>query len=335
MSEVRKAVITAAGRGTRQYPASTTVHKEMFPLVDRDGLTKPTIQIIAEEALDSGIDQIAIVVSPGDESSYQNHFSAISEELLPAFRGKEWALQQSQRVAYLQDIITYIPQPSPEGYGHAVWCARDWVGHEPFLLLLGDHVYISHTDKRCARQLIDVYEQFHRTTIALRETPENRLHLFGTVAGQPIEPRHAVYRITHIKEKPDIRYAREHLRVPGLAEGMYLCFFGMYILTPRVFDCIEYHIKNDIRERGEIQLTNALEMLRQQEGTYGTETLGERYDMGIPFGYVETQVALALYGINRTEILQSLRRIIKQSSGEDVIGLIDTALASRASTGEE
>jgi UTP--glucose-1-phosphate uridylyltransferase len=307
----------------------------MFPLVDRDGLTKPTIQIIAEEALESGIEEIAIVVSPGDEDSYRRHFSAISEELLPAFSGKEWALQQSQRIAYLQDIITFIPQPSPEGYGHAVWCAKDWVGDEPFLLLLGDHVYVSHTDKRCARQLIDVYEQFHRSTFALKETPENRLHLFGTVAGQPIGPRHPVYRITQIKEKPDIRYARQHLRVPGLADGMYLCFFGMYVLTSRVFDCIEYHITNNIRERGEIQLTNALDRLREQEGTYGAETLGERYDMGIPFGYVETQVALALYGINRTEILQSLRRIIQQSSGEDVVGLIDAALAREAPAGQE
>ena len=326
MSSVRKAVITAAGMGTRQYPASTTVQKEMFPLVDRDGLTKPTIQIIAEEALESGIEEIAIIVSPGDEAAYRQHFSAISEDLLPSFEGKDWALLQSQRIAYLQEIITFIPQPSPEGYGHAVWCAKDWVGDEPFLLLLGDHVYVSHTDKRCARQLIDVYEQFHRSTFALKETHESMLHLFGTVAGQPLGRRHPVYRITDIKEKPDIRFAREQLRIPGLDDAMYLCFFGMYVLTPQTFECIQYHIDNNIRERGEIQLTNALDMLRVHEGVYGAETLGERYDMGIPFGYVETQIALAMYGVNRTEILQSLRRIIRESSGIDVINMIEAAL---------
>ena len=159
--KVRKAVITAAGRGTRQYPASSTVQKEMFPLVDVDGLTKPTIQIIAEEALDAGIEELCIVTAPGDEEMYRRHFRGLSEDLLPAFEGKEWALQESERLARIEQALHFTTQPSPEGYGHAVYCAGDWVGDEPFLLLLGDHVYISSDPqgRRCARQVVDVFER--------------------------------------------------------------------------------------------------------------------------------------------------------------------------------
>jgi len=318
MAKVRKAVITAAGKGTRLYPASTTVQKEMFPLVDRDGLTKPTIQIIAEEALESGIEEIGIVIQPGDEANYRRHFSGISGDLLPSFKGKEWAITESKLIKRLQEVIAYIPQEKQEGYGHAVYCAKDWVGDEPFLLLLGDHLYISHTGKRCARQLIDIYEGYGKSVVALKRTPENKLHLFGTVNGTRVQDSPPVYNLTQIKEKPEIDYARGHLRIPSLPEGTYLCFFGMYVLAPAIFDCLGHHIVNNIRERGEIQLTGAQELLMQREGSYGCELMGDRYDMGVPFGYVETQIALALNGVNSEEILASLKGILK---GSGVAGL--------------
>src|SRR6266851_2529908 len=119
--KVSKAVITAAGRGTRQYPATSVVQKEMLPLVDRDGLTKPLIQIIAEEALDAGISEVCIVVSPGDEESFRQYFRALRKDLLPAFAGKEWALKESEKLARIEKALTFVIQPTPEGYGHAVY----------------------------------------------------------------------------------------------------------------------------------------------------------------------------------------------------------------------
>jgi len=314
MKRVRKAVITAAGRGTRQYPASSTVQKEMFPLVDRDGLTKPTIQIIAEEALDSAIEELCIVAAPGDEEQYRQHFRGLSSQLLPAYKGKEWALRESERLADIERRLTYVIQETQEGYGHAVYCARDFVGDEPFLLLLGDHVYISGNAERCSQQVLRVFEREGATVSAVKRTPEEMLHLFGTVRGEPLpDPSGRLYEVTAIKEKPTPEYAEEHLRTPGLRRGEYLCFFGMQVFTPAIFDCLEYHIRHDIRERGEIQLTSSQEMLRQRERYLAYEAVGDRYDMGVPYGYVETQIALALHSPARDAMLASIVKLIARS----------------------
>ena len=141
--QISKAVITAAGRGARQYPASDTVQKAMLPLVDRDGLTKPVLQIIAEEALESGIEEICVVTAPGDEAVYRSHFRNYAANLRSTYKGADWAEEQARRFVDLEQRLRFTVQPEAEGYGHAVWCARSFVGKEPFLLLLGDHLYIS------------------------------------------------------------------------------------------------------------------------------------------------------------------------------------------------
>src|SRR5580704_995811 len=160
MAKVRKAVITAAGRGSRQYPASTAVQKEMFPLVDRDGLAKPVIQIIGEEAIDSGIEEICIITQPGEEKQYRDYFRRMSDDEAKRFRGKDWAILESEKLGAFGERLHFAEQHTPEGFGHAVYQAREFVGNEPFLLLLGDHVYISDTKDRCARQLIKIFEQY-------------------------------------------------------------------------------------------------------------------------------------------------------------------------------
>ena len=315
---VRKAVITAAGRGTRQYPASTTVQKEMFPLVDRDGLTKPVVQIIAEEALESGIEELCIVTAPGDEEQYRRHFRGLSEDLLPAFGSRSWAIAESARLADIERRTTYVTQPTPEGYGHAVYCAREFVGNEPFLLLLGDHIYVSGKAGRCSKQVMDVFEQAGTTVSAVKRTPEESLHLFGTVRGESrAELGPGVYSVTAISEKPAIEYAETHLRTPGLRRGEYLCFFGMQVFTPTLFDCLGYNISHDVRERGEFQLTTAQEMLRRREPYLAFEADGDRYDMGVPFGYVETQIALALHSPARDAMLASIVTLIARSGARD------------------
>src|SRR5271155_3688393 len=202
MPKVRKAVITAAGRGTRQYPASSAVQKEMFPIVDRDGLTKPIIQIIGEEALDSGIEEICLITQPGEEHLYRDYFKRLDDSMLKSFRGKEWALRESEKLGAFGERLHFAEQHSPEGFGHAVYQARDFVGSDPFLLLLGDHIYISDIKDRCARQLIRVYEQYMLDACtSVQPTLERQLHLFGVIKGEPIEPEKGIYKATLIVEK--------------------------------------------------------------------------------------------------------------------------------------
>jgi UTP--glucose-1-phosphate uridylyltransferase len=312
MAKVRKAVITAAGRGTRQYPASTAVQKEMFPLVDRDGLTKPVIQIIGEEAIDSGIEQICIITQPGEEKLYRDYFQRMDNDTVKAFRGKDWAILESEKLGAFGERLSFAEQHTPEGFGHAVYQARKFVGDEPFLLLLGDHVYISDIKDRCARQLIRVFEQYLLDAVTgVQPTLERLLHLFGTIRGAPIEPAKGIYKAELIIEKPSIEVAREKLTTPGQPAGNYLAHFGMHVFSPRIFDSLEYLIKNNIREKNEIQLTAAQEHLRQNSEKYWCViNQGQRYDTGIPYGLMETQLALALNGVHRTEICEAIARIL-------------------------
>ncbi len=322
MGIVRKAVITAAGRGTRQFPATRSFQKELLPLVDRDGITKPTIQIIIEECLASGVEDVCVVVSPGGAEAFERHFARLSEEERKTFRNKEWALAEADALRRIQERITYVEQKTPEGYGHAVYQAREFVGDEPFLLLLGDHIYISSDKKRCAQQVIDTYSVARCAVSGVQQTPDDKLHLFGTVTGTRLGTDPPTYEVTEIKEKPSIDYAAEHLQTLGVKRGYYLCFFGMHVFPPTLFDCLQHHIENDIREKGEIQLTSSQEMLRGRERYVAVETRGERYDMGVPFGYVETQAALALNGVERTEMLSALLRIVAKSAASEPFGQV-------------
>ena len=292
MPAIRKAVITAAGRGTRHYPATNAVQKEMFPLVDRDGVTKPTIQFVVEEALSAGIEQVCIVTSPGADAQIRAHFQPIPAADLPAYQGKAWALAQSERLAEMQARISYAIQETPEGFGHAVYCAREFVGEEPFLLMLGDHVYISREERSCARQVTDCFSACGATVTAVQQTPASQLHLFGTIRGE-LAGAPGLYRAAALHEKPTQEYAREHLITPGLPPDTYLCLFGLYAFTAGIFGCLEEQIASDARERGEIQLMSAQAMLRDREPYFACEVNGQRYDMGVPEGYIETQMALA------------------------------------------
>jgi UTP--glucose-1-phosphate uridylyltransferase len=312
MAKVRKAVITAAGRGTRQYPASTAVQKEMFPLVDRDGLTKPVIQIIGEEAIDSGIEEICIITQPDEESFYREYFKRLDDDLVRSFRGKDWAILESEKLAAFGERLHFAEQHSPEGFGHAVLQAKKFVGDEPFLLMLGDHVYISDIKDRCARQLIKVYEQYMLDACtSVQPTVERLLHLFGTIRGHPIDANRGIYKAELIIEKPSVEDARAKLVTPMLPAGNYLAHFGQHVFSPRIFDSLEYLMKNNLREKGEIQLTAAQEHMRQNTDKYWVVTVqGQRYDTGIPYGLMETQLALALNGIHRTEICEAIARIL-------------------------
>jgi UTP--glucose-1-phosphate uridylyltransferase len=304
--QITKAVITAAGRGARQYPASDTVQKAMLPIVDRDGLTKPVLQIIAEEAIGSGIEEVCVVSAPGDEPVYRQHFRSYAENLRSAFRGVEWAEEQARRLVDLERRLTFAVQPEPEGYGHAVWCARKFAGGNPFLLLLGDHLYISQETRRCARQLLDLASDEDCAVSAVQATREHLIHHYGTLTGRRQPNRPDVYVIEEIIEKPTPTLAELRLQVPGLRAGHYLCFFGMHVLTPAVFGLLGEQVEGGVREAGQIPLTTALNSLARREKYLALETRGARYNIGVKYGVVEAQIAMALAGVDRDRMLAGL-----------------------------
>jgi UTP--glucose-1-phosphate uridylyltransferase len=304
--QITKAVITAAGRGGRQYPTSDTVQKAMLPLVDRDGRTKPTLQIIAEEALASGIEELCVVTAPGDEEHYRRYFQSYATGLLSDDPGDGEGAEQSRTLSELGRRLRFAVQPEPEGYGHAVWCAREFIGDEPFLLLLGDHVYVSHETRSCARQLLDLAAEEGCSVSAVQATREHRINQFGTLSGRRLSERHDVYQIDEIIEKPTLTQAELKLHVPGLRVGHYLCFFGMHVLTPATIDLLSGLVGRDRREGGQIQLTTALNELAARERYLALETRGSRYNLGVKYGTVEAQIALSLAGVDREPFLAGL-----------------------------
>lgn len=296
MSQVKKAVITAAGRGTRQFPATNTLQKELFPLVDVDGFTKPALQIIVEDALGAGIEEVCIVANPTNAEPIRRHFRGVAN--VDSFRGKEWALDQSRWLAEIGERLTIVIQETQEGYGHAVSMASEWVGGEPFALLLGDHIYVSNRFENCTAQVLAAYDTYRYPVSSVARTPEAIVSRFGTVAGTPIdsyEPSaRPAYRITEIAEKPDVDYARRRLRVPGLRPAEYLCFFGIHVFEQSLFDVLGHMVAHDVRDRGEIQLASAQAILYRSETYVAAEIDGTRYDIGVPEGLLETQMALGL-----------------------------------------
>lgn len=286
---VRKALIPAAGFGTRLFPASKATKKELFPIIDRDGIAKPAILLIVEEALQAGMEEIILIVQQDDLAEFQNFFNRqISIEnynkLSPQFQ------EYARRILEIGQRIRFVIQTNQEGFGHAVWCAREAIGDEPFLLMLGDHIYRSTIDLSCARQLVESYQQHGKSIVGLRLTPEEKIANFGTVSGIWMEDNHLL-NITEFAEKPNLEYARTNLHIPGLPEDQYLTVFGQYILKPEIFDYLEMNIRNNVRERGEFQLTGALDQLRQADGFHGLIIAGSRYDIGLPDYYLDTLVS--------------------------------------------
>ena len=286
--KVRKAVIPAAGFGTRLFPATKVVKKELFPLVDRDGRTKPVIMAIIEEAVNAGIEEVGIVVQKEDKQIFADFFQSppspqLWQKLSPENR------QYSEYIQALGDRVTLLIQEEQEGYGHAVFCAQDWVNNEPFLLLLGDHVYTSNTNISCAQQVIDTYQQVGKSTIGLTVMSADIIHKAGCITGK-WQNTDSVLEITQIYEKPSLDYAREHLRVKGLKENEFLGVFGMYVLESTIFSLLAEDINNNARYKGEFQLTTCLDRLRQIEGAVGFLVQGQYFDTGMPLFYRQTMI---------------------------------------------
>lgn len=284
--KVRKAVIPAAGFGTRLFPASKATKKELFPVVDRDGIAKPAILLIVEEALDAGIEEVVIIVQDADLDEFNSFFNG--QITIENYNKLPRQFQEySRRILDMGRRIKFIVQTAQEGFGHAVYSAFEAVGNEPFLLMLGDHIYRSTGESSCACQLMDAYQKHGTSILGLRLTPEGQIGNFGTVTGVWVKDE-SVLNVTEFSEKPNLDYARTNLRVPGLPDNEYLTVFGQYIIKPILFEFLREHIENNVRERGEFQLTSALDRLRQEDGFLGLMIEGKRYDIGLPEYYLET-----------------------------------------------
>jgi UTP--glucose-1-phosphate uridylyltransferase len=268
--KIRKAIIPAAGLGTRFLPATKAQPKEMLPIVD-----KPTIQYIVEEAVNSGIEDI-IIVTGRNKRSIEDHFDkSIELELELEKKGKDDLLEIAKSVSEIANIH-YIRQKEPRGLGHAILMAKHFIGNEPFAVLLGDDIIVS--KKPCLQQMIDVYSEYRTSILGVQEVPQEDVHKYGIIDGKFIEDR--VYKIKDLVEKPKSEDAPSNVAI-----------LGRYIITPSVFQYLETQGEG---AGGEIQLTDSLKRLAKDEAIYAYDFIGKRYDVGKKMGFLQATVESAL-----------------------------------------
>lgn len=283
---IKKAVIPAAGFGTRMYPVTKALKKELLPIIDRDGRAKPIILAIVEEALSGGIEEVGIVVQKSDRQLFHDLFKTPPKAEL----WQKLSPENRSYTEYLQNIgdrITILTQNEQEGFGHAVFCAKNWLDNQPFLLLLGDHLYRSNSDISCAKQMVDIYAQVGTSVIGITVMSGDIIHKAGCVSGQ-WQSSGSILQISQIYEKPTLEYARQYLAVSGMAQDQFLGVFGMYILEPEIFDLLASEIEHNERYQGEFQLTTCLDKLRQKSEAIAYLVKGQYYDTGMPLFYRQT-----------------------------------------------
>jgi len=275
--KITKAVITAAGENQRTLPLQT--------LIDRDGVEKSVLGIIVEETMRAGIEEICVIVKPGDEKSY----SAVVGDHV----GR----------------MIFVPQRQARGYGHAVYCAKEFIGKEPFLHLVGDHLYVSSTSEGCAQKLVKLAEAEECAISSVQATRESLLPYFGTIGGQRVQGRPNLYIIDTVIEKPTPTEAEQKLIISGLRAGYYLCFFGMHVLTPLIFDLLEEKLEKTT-DNSKLSLAEALIELCKREQYLAFEKHDWRYDIGVKYGLLNAQLALALSGKDRDIVLTKILELL-------------------------
>ena len=297
MQTIQKAIIPIAGYGTRLFPATKAVPKALFPIVAQDGFAKPIIQLIIEEAFTAGVGEVCLVAQPHQVEPITDYFSG---DVPDAIREKPELSVQVDRLAEIGERLQFAIQSEPQGFGHAIYCAKDFAADDPVMILLGDHLYISDTDVSCAKQLVDVYAQVGKSVTSLDVCGESDLSVNGIVQGNVLSHASRIYELARIAEKPTSDFAREHMRVEGVWDAadtyQYLCHFGIDLLTPLLFDILDYNYRNKILTHGEIQLRDAMAEVVRQEGMSGYRVAGERYDTGNPQELLRTSYAFGLHG---------------------------------------
>lgn len=269
--KVRKAIIPAAGLGTRFLPATKAQPKEMLPIVD-----KPTLQYIIEEAVSSGIQEI-LIITGRNKKSIEDHFDkSIELELELESKGKQDLLEQVRKISDMANIH-YIRQKEPKGLGHAIYCAKSFIGNEPFAVLLGDDI-VENQYKPCLKQMLEIYEEYKTTILGVQEVAKDDVNKYGIVSGMYIE--NGVYKVKDLVEKPSVDEAPSNIAI-----------LGRYIITPEIFEILE---DTQPGKGGEIQLTDALKELAKLETMYAYIFEGKRYDVGDKLGFLQATVELAL-----------------------------------------
>ncbi|MEK4383946.1 UTP--glucose-1-phosphate uridylyltransferase GalU [Aeribacillus sp. FSL K6-2848] len=293
MKKVRKAIIPAAGLGTRFLPATKAMPKEMLPIVD-----KPTIQYIVEEAIESGIEDIIIVTGKG-KRAIEDHFDNNFELEQNLVEKEKFDLLEKVRQSSKVDIH-YIRQKEPKGLGHAVWCARKFIGDEPFAVLLGDDIV--QADKPCLKQLMDEYGKTGASIIGVQPVPEEETHRYGII--EPLEQTGRRYEVKNFVEKPAKGTAPSNLAI-----------MGRYILTPEIFLFLE---EQKIGAGGEIQLTDAIQKLNEIQRVFAYNFEGKRYDVGEKIGFIQTTIEFALqYQELREDLIQFMEKILSDMKVEE------------------
>ena len=276
--DIRKALITAAGKTQRTLPLQS--------LVDRDGITKTALTILIEEVLRAGIESIGVIISPGDAPAFRTAAGVHAERL------------------------TFIEQAQPLGYAHAIHSSAAFTGSDPFLLLVGDHLYLSATQQGCAAQLVALARAEKCAVSAVQSTHESQLAYYGAVGGKLVDAARRLYAVDTVLEKPTPTEAEQKIDVPGLRAGYYLCFFGMHVLTPSVHRILAAKFEKAKGRENTVHLRAALAQLAQNERYLAAELDGRRYDFGVKYGLLTAQLALALDGKDRDEVLRGLIEIL-------------------------
>jgi len=275
--KITKAVITAAGKGQRNLPLQA--------LIDRDGEQKSVLSVIIEEVERSGINDTCIVIHPDDKQAFLSV-----------------AGDHSRR-------LSFAYQKEPLGYGHALWCAREFTHSEPFLHLVSDHLYVSKSEKGCAQRVVEIATAQSCSVSAVQATREGLLPNFGAVSGKRVQGRSDLYKVENVIEKPTPTEAEQRLVVPGLRSGYYLCFFGIHVLTPDVMEILDSEMKEN--SSGVLPtISNALCDLAQKKQYLAFEMNDLRYHIGMKYGLLNAQLALAITGNDRDEVLSMLMEML-------------------------
>lgn len=274
--KIRKALVTAANPRQRTLPLQT--------LIDPRGEPKTALQIVLEEAAGAGIEEFCVIVCPGDEATYAGACGA------------------------LRPRIRFIAQPEPRGYGHAILCGREFIGDEPFLHLVGDHLHVSQGQKSCARQLLEVAAAENASVSAVQPTRESQITSYGAIGGRLVGGEQPIYQIEAVLEKPTPSVAEQQLIVPGLRAGFYLCFFGLHVLGAEIFSLLE--AQRAAAPDRPLGLSPALHALADRQRYLAFSVAGRRYDIGAAYGLLYAQLALSLSGRERDQVLTQLVELL-------------------------
>ena len=272
---ITRALVTAAGPGQTTLPLQR--------LVDRDGLEKSALEMIVEEVDAAGVERVAIVIRDGDQEAYR------------------------RAAGRFVDRLEFVVQDEPRGYGHALLCGEPFAAGEPVLHLVGDHVFLSHSARRCAEQLLAVAEEYQSCVSAVQPTRETMLPYFGAVAGQRLPGHDGLFDVKVVIEKPTPTQAEQSLTNAGFRSGIYLCFFGMHVPTPGVFEALrELHEQHD----RPVALAEALNVVAGRERYLACQIDGQRHNVGVKYGLLQAQLALGLSGVDRDRILREMIELL-------------------------